>query len=183
MERLIHNLFFKRKRRIKILMIWHCAQPVDGKTISDVMYKFFNIVLYKDVTITITNSYISFFRNESGLNLKYEVLTDKERRLLADIYVDRYRLFGTVQRYQSGGWKLHGYTAKKDLIPARYRKEMIRDFIHVSLAIRPLLRVAFIEVLQMIIEKDHTKKDEFLRNVHNKLQGIGNINNLLVIYD
>ena len=161
------------------MLMWHTQQPVNGKSPEDATYNFFKVILDAELDISLTPKYLAVFRNEPGLRIKHEMLTNDERELLGRVYVKRDTYFDTVQRFQDGSWLASGCKCK---LEERYRKELLRDFVHYSISKKPMMRVVLIDVTQRLIGGGK-RDDEFLRNLHDKLQGIGNINNLLVIYD
>lgn len=167
------------------MLTWHSRQPVNGKTPMEVLHAFFKLILYEELHITMTNKRIFLFRNEEGVSLSFESLTKEELDDVGKIYEKRHELFYDVFRFTNGNWKLSDLRSKKsdELFTERYRRELIRDFVHYTLAKKPQLRIDLIIVAQLLIEDDKKRGDEFLSNLHDKLQGIGNINNLLVIYD
>ena len=62
---------------------------------------------------------------------------------------------------------------------------MVRGFVYILLSqkkIIPSIKLIFINVIQILIEKEKKRGDLFIRNLHDKLQYIGDINKLLVIY-
>ena len=182
MEALFYKLFCKRKRRIQVMLLWHSRQPVSGKTAKDVLQTFFKLILDAEICVTITPNRIFFFHNEPGLSLTYDQLAEAELSDLYTVYERRHCLFDSVARYQDGSWKL-SEMCKEPVLSDVCRKELLRDFVHYALGKKPEMRIDFIYVTQLLIEYNDKRGDRFVRNLHDKLQGKGNINNLLVIYD
>ena len=172
---------------MQILLWWNVQQPVSGNTLKDIVQKFILTILDEKVYITLTEDEIYIFKNKKGLSIKYETMDGVELRIIESIYKQRYKMFENVERYQSGGWKITKYinAEHKILWTQTNRREMVRDFIYVLLSqtkVIPSVKSILIGVVQNLIENEKKRDNLFIGNLHDKLQHIGDINNLRVIY-
>jgi len=188
MEKLVEKLFNNRKRRLELLILWNLRQPVEGKCLWEIFKKFLTTILYERIEITMTESNLSLFKNRAGLVVPYKAMKTDERALVWKIYQNRHSVFGSLQLYQTNGlWTLTKYKSTKPLLTTKYRREMVRDFVLFLVSkrnpYRHLILYPLIVATQVMIEQEKRQDDVFLCNLHDRLQGIGNINNLLVIYE
>ncbi len=182
MENLLHAFFSNRSRRIKLIMNWNVQQPVKGKTMTDFFLNFIQVILYKPIYISIRPNDLTIFKNERGLRISYTRMTKHERDMVYEIYCNRYKLFSSVQIYQDGSWLCDGLK-KEVILKTNQRREILRDFVHFLLFQKKVepdkFKWPLITSLQILIEKYKKRDDDFVRQLHDKLQGIGNINLLL----
>ena len=188
MEKLFEQLFKNRKRRLELLIFWNLRRPTRGDTLSEIMKNFIHTILYEPIDVKMTETKLLFFKNRPGFSLPYTHMKFKERTLIGKIYGNRTYLFTSCQRFHDNGkWVLSRYKSTEELLPCRYRRELIRDFILFVMSkrnpYRTNMRYPLIKATQILIDQKEHRSDIFLLNLHDKLQGIGNINNLLVLYD
>jgi len=130
-------------------------------------------------------------KEEEGFAIPYSFMTTGELKLIGDIFKNRQKLFYSLQSTYQENWCFSGYKhplARTALWPMEKRRAFIRDFVFYVLSRQKVswlseMKDSLITVTLRLIECDQRRSDDFVRNLHDKLQGIGNINNLMTIYE
>lgn len=178
MENFFSLLFDDRVRCREIVILWFAECPVEGKTLNEVLRNIINTILYAQLDIVLDINTITFFKGNNRFSLIYENLKLVEKKQILEIYINKQNIFDTCE---STTWNLSACKTK-NLFSQNRRRRVVRECIFLLLSIRGCVIVVkntIISVTQSIIEKEHRRDDVFIRNLHDKLQGIGNINELI----
>jgi len=177
LEIFLYSLLGKRKRRILILTRWHTTKCIEGDSVQNVIYAFFNCLLYEPLALSLHNDYLKLF-NVRGLHIPYEWLLRNELEYIKKLFVNRVEYFTSKEFYVNGTFTLK---TLRGTLPIQYRRELVRDFIWMVMAQKDGIGdVIFLRVLQKMLLRD--RPDRFVVEMHEALQGRVNVKDVLCVY-
>lgn len=182
-------------QRRKILMHYHNPYPVCKKRhtrLADVFQEFIVDILYEPIEFKLRADHFCFFaRGKQSLGVYYKWLKDKERAFIVHkVFANRKTLFKTIKHFENNQFAFDGFIhdttkgkhAYEQLCDPMWQRELVRDFAWLVFAKRnePFIVLELIAALQEImITHPVGKRDVFLCNLHNGLQGTCNIKEVL----
>lgn len=177
LESFIFDILGKRNRRLLILTRWLT------KEIN--LQKLFECILYQPVKLQITNDRVRILDCDF-LDIEHGWLTQEERKMLETLFVHRYTLFGDVQFFKTEGtFMLRQCKINTNkLWPIEQRREILRDFVWLLISKKDIQiypESLLLGICQKLIAT-RKKPDRFIEEMHNALQGRGNINEVLCVY-
>lgn len=172
-ETFLYSLLCKRKRRACILMHWFACKSCPFE-----LEDFFKYLLTEPIKISIYPQYFRIFEKQ-GLNIYYTWLTESEQAFIKKMFKHRMQLFKSNEFYMnSTGFLLRNCIfSSLNMWPIENRREMLRDFVCMFLS-----KFEFGNVLLVGICQKYWHLDRFVLELHNTLQGRGEIKDVLCVY-
>ncbi len=183
--------------RRKILMQYHNPYPVCKKRhlrLADVFQEFIVDLLYEPVEFKLRTDHFCFFaRGKPSLGVHYKWLKEKERSFIVyKAFANRKTLFKSMKQFENNQFAFEGFVhdpkphdnkhAYEQLCDPMWQRELVRDFAWLVFAKRTesFVVLELIAALQEImISHPVGKRDVFLCNLHNGLQGTCNVREVL----
>jgi hypothetical protein len=170
-ESLVFDTLGKRNRRLLILTRW-LTKKVD-------IQHMFETILYSSVKLELTHDRLQVVET---LDIEYSWLVKSERDMVIKLFVNRLSYFSDVQFYKTEGtFRLRNCKVECKW-PIEQRRELLRDFVWLFMSKKGVINPEF--VLVALCQKMMTEKrcDRFIREVHNALQGRGNLSEILCYF-
>lgn len=171
MNSFIFDVLGKRNRRLLILTRWF-QKKID-------ITQFFEMVLFSPLHIEMTQDKIRIL-NCDFLDIEYGWLMKHEKETIHSIFVQRFSVFQDVQFFKTEGTFLLRKTKENYEWPMEQRRELVRDLIMLVMSKKDSKVVPESVILQVC--QTMKRRDRFLSEVHDALQGRGNVNEVLCYY-
>jgi len=184
LEFFIFNLLCKRKRRILILTKWHTTFEPE-KDIASTFHKFFKIILYSPIKLTMYQDYFKLFDNTQDLQIPYKWLLPQEQDFIIKLFKEREQVFGKIEFYVSGTFSLRNCKIQGDnLWSIEHRREILRDFVFLVIKKKDFQHAHYflLNMCQKFLADEKIKPDRFIVELHNVLQNRDKFENLKCIY-
>jgi hypothetical protein len=172
MNSFIFDVLGKRNRRLLILTRWF-TRKID-------IQHFVEMVMFAPLKIEMTQDKIRLLDCDF-LDIEYGWLMKHEKEYIQTMFIQRYTLFEDVQFFKTDGTFLLRKTRKTyQCWQLEQRRELVRDLFMLIMSKKDLDVVP--ESVILGICQLMKRRDRFLSEVHDALQGRGNIAEVLCVY-
>lgn len=171
----------KKKRRLHILLRWHCSKCTEGDDFETVVANFFKIILYTPLKIALFTTHIQLFQISTQLIIPYSWLNPHEKSLLQEVMINRKEYFGNIQNFVNDGFLMKDYKKPIDW-SIQHRREILRDFVLFCYSKKDIHSTyLFLSVCQKLM-LNAKNVDRFVLELHNAIQTGYPISNILCVY-